>query len=143
MDTDRSEFPEYQGYINDRSATIAELLGQNGYQTFMSGKWHVGHKERTMWPDHRGFDEFYGTPAGGGIYFYPSQFYDRPVYHNGEQVHPDSTWYSTDAFTDYSIDYIENRRDQDRPFFMYLAYVAPHFPLQAKKEDIDKYRKYV
>ena len=140
MDTDRSEFPEYQGYINEKSATIAELLGQNGYQTFMSGKWHVGHKERTMWPDHRGFDEFYGTPAGGGIYFYPSQFYDRPVYHNGEQVHPDSTWYSTDAFTDYSIDYIENRRDQDRPFFMYLAYVAPHFPLQAKKEDIDKYR---
>ena len=84
MDTDNSEMPEYQGYINEKSITIAEALKQGGYQTFMSGKWHIGSKERNMWPDYRGFDEFYGTPSGGGIYFYPSQFYDRPVFHNGE-----------------------------------------------------------
>jgi arylsulfatase len=141
MDYTKSDLPEYQGYINNQSVTIAELLKQEGYQTFMSGKWHVGHKMREWWPDYRGFDQFYGTPAGGGIYFYPSEFYDRPVYHNGEQVFPDSTWYSTDAFTDYSIDFIKNRRDDNKPFFMYLAYVAPHFPLQAKKKDIDKYRE--
>ncbi|BAX78801.1 arylsulfatase [Labilibaculum antarcticum] len=140
MDYTKSELPEYQGYLNNQSITIAEALKDNGYQTFMSGKWHVGNKQREWWPDHRGFDQFYGTPAGGGLYFYPSQFYDRPVYWNGEEQTPDSTWYSTDAFTDYSIDYIKNRRDKGKPFFMYLAYVAPHFPLQAKMEDIDKYR---
>lgn len=141
MDYTKSILPEYQGYLNNKSATIAELLKEEGYQTFMSGKWHVGHKKREMWPDYRGFDQFYGTPSGGGIYFYPSKFYDRPVYHNGQKVEPDSTWYSTDAFTDYSIDYIKNRREKDRPFFMYMAYIAPHFPLQARKQDIEKYRK--
>ncbi len=139
MDTDKSELPEYQGYLNNESVTIAEVLKDNGYQTFMSGKWHVGHKKREWWPDYRGFEQFYGTPAGGGIYFYPSKFYERPVFWNGEQVHPDSTWYSTDAFTEYSIDYIKNRRSKNKPFFMYMAYIAPHFPLQAKDEDIEKY----
>lgn len=136
----KSTVPEYQGYLNRQSVTIAELLKDNGYNTFISGKWHVGDKKREWWPDHRGFEQFYGTPTGGGIYYYPSKFYDRPVYWNGEQQYPDSNWYSTDAFTDYSIDYIKNRREEGKPFFMYLAYIAPHFPLQAKEEDIEKYR---
>lgn len=140
MDYTKSDYPEYQGYINNKSVTIAEMLKESDYQTFMAGKWHVGSKERHMWPDRRGFDQFYGIPAGGGIYFYPSKFYERPVFWNGEQVYPDSTWYSTDAFTDYSIDFIKNKRKKEKPFFMYLAYVAPHFPLQAKKEDIEKYK---
>ena len=140
MDTTRSNYPEYQGYINKESVTIAEVLRPEGYQTFMSGKWHVGSSERNMWPDYRGFDQFYGCPDGGGIYFYPSKFYDRPVYWNGMEVYPDDTWYSTDAFTDYAIDYITDKRDKNKPFFMYIAYVAPHFPLMAKPEDIDKYR---
>lgn len=141
MDYTKSSLPEYQGYLNKQSVTIAEVLKENGYQTFMSGKWHVGSKQREWWPDYRGFEQFYGTPSGGGIYFYPSKFYERPVFWNGEQQYPDSTWYSTDAFTDYSIDYIKTKRKKDKPFFMYLAYIAPHFPLQAKKEDIDKYQE--
>jgi arylsulfatase A-like enzyme len=140
MDTTESRFPEYQGFINDKSVTIAEVLKENGYQTFMSGKWHVGSKERSMWPDYRGFEQFYGVPNGGGIYFYPSIYWDRPVYWNGEQVIPDDSWYSTDAFTDYAIDYLKDKRDKKKPFFMYLAYVAPHFPLMAKPQDIEKYR---
>ena len=140
MDYTKSDYPEYQGYLNRKSATIAEMLKTANYQTFMAGKWHVGSKERYMWPDGRGFDQFYGVPKGGGIYFYPSKFYERPVFWNGEQVYPDSTWYSTDAFTDYSINYIKEKREKDKPFFMYLAYIAPHFPLQAKKEDIEKYK---
>lgn len=139
MDNDNSNAPEYQGYLNEKTATIAEILNQNGYQSFMSGKWHVGNKERSMWPDYHGFDQFYGTPAGGGIYFYPSQFYNRDVYWNGNQVTPGNDWYSTDAFTDYAINYIKNDKDPNKPFFMYLAYIAPHFPLQAKDEDIAKY----
>ena len=140
MDTKKSEYPEYQGYLNNKSATIAEVLSQNGYQTFMSGKWHVGSSERTMWPDYRGFQQFYGVPAGGGIYFYPSIYWERPVFWNGKEVFPDENWYSTDAFTDYAIDYIEQRRDKEKPFYMYIAYVAPHFPLMAKPEDIEKYK---
>ncbi len=131
--------PEYQGYINSKSITIAEALKQKGYQTFMSGKWHVG-EQRHMWPDKRGFDQFYGVPSGGGLYYYPSPFYERSVFWNGEQVHPDSNWYSTEGFTDYTVDYIKNQRKKDQPFFIYQAYIAPHFPLQAKKGDIEKYR---
>jgi arylsulfatase A-like enzyme len=140
MDTSKSSFPEYQGFINDHSVTIAEVLRDHGYQTFMSGKWHVGSRERFMWPDYRGFEQFYGVPNGGGIYFYPSKYWDRPVFWNGEQVHPDDSWYSTDAFTEYAIDYIKDKRVKDKPFFMYMAYVAPHFPLMAKPEDIQKYK---
>lgn len=120
MDDTKSNLPEYQGFMNNKSVTIAEVLKENGYQTFMSGKWHVGN-ERSMWPDKRGFEQFYGTPTGGGLYFYPSKFYDRPVFWNGEEVFPDSTWYSTDGFTDYTIDYIKNRRDKKKPFFIYQA----------------------
>ena len=140
MDTTKSDYPEYQGYINTKSVTIAEILSENGYQTFMSGKWHVGSSERTMWPDYRGFQQFYGVPAGGGIYFYPSIYWERPVFWNGKEVFPDESWYSTDAFTDYAIDYIEKRRDKAKPFYMYIAYVAPHFHLMAKPKDIEKYR---
>lgn len=139
MDYTKSDLPEYQGYLNKESITIAEALKLGGYQTFMSGKWHVGNKERDMWPDKRGFDQFYGVPAGGGLYFYPSKYYKRDVYWNGNKVQPDSTWYSTDAFTDYTINYIENDRNKEEPFFIYLAYIAPHYPLQAKEEDIQKY----
>lgn len=139
MSPSRSSYPEYQGYINNESVTIAEVLKQAGYQTYMGGKWHVGN-ERDMWPDKRGFDKFYGTPAGGGLYFFPSKYYDRPIIWNGELVEPDTTWYSTDGFTDYAINYIENVREKERPFFMYLAFIAPHYPLQAKKKDIEKYK---
>jgi arylsulfatase A-like enzyme len=138
MDSDGGT-PQYQGYINDESVIIAEALKLNGYQTFMSGKWHLGSKERSMWPDNRGFDQFYGSPKGGGLYYAPSKFYDRPVYWNGEKVETDSTWYSTDAFTDSAIKYIKEDKEENKPFFMYLAYIAPHFPLQAKSEDISKY----
>ncbi len=133
-----SPLPQYQKELNTNCATIAELLRDAGYQTFMSGKWHVGDK-RENWPDRRGFDQFYGTPTGGGIYFYPSKHYKRPVFHNGKQIEP-RDWYSTDGFTDATVDYLKNRRDKNRPFFMYLAYIAPHFPLQAKEEDIAKYK---
>lgn len=139
MTATKSSLPEYQPQMNTRSPTVAELLKLAGYQTFMAGKWHVGDA-RNAWPDHRGFDQFYGTPAGGGLYFYPSKFYKRPVFHNGQEVKPDASWYSTDGFTSYTVDFIKNRRDKGRPFFIYLAYIAPHYPLQAKQADIDKYR---
>lgn len=137
MNTTRSPWPEYQQALSRNTVTIAELLGQHGYQTAMSGKWHVGDK-REDWPDRRGFQQFYGTPKGGGLYFYPSAFYDRPVFRNGRQTEPDEDWYSTDGFTDFAIEYLQ-ACDHSRPFFLYLAYIAPHFPLQAREEDIKRY----
>ncbi|NJN26177.1 MAG: arylsulfatase [Cyclobacteriaceae bacterium] len=132
--------PQYQGYLNDKCVTIAEVLQQSGYRTLMSGKWHVGDKPE-QWPSNRGFDQFYGIPAGGGLYFYPSKFVNRPIYRNGEAVVPDSgSFYSTDNFTDEAIDFIDKAKETNQPFFLYLAYIAPHFPLQALPEDIRKYQ---
>ncbi|MEK6481502.1 arylsulfatase [Catalinimonas sp. 4WD22] len=131
--------PTYQGYLNDKCVTIAEVLKENGYHTIMSGKWHVGD-ERSQWPDKRGFQDFYGIPKGGGLYFYPSEFIDRPIFRNNEQVFPDpESFYTTDNFTDEAIQFIKNGEEKDKPFFLYLAYIAPHFPLQAWPEDIAKY----
>ncbi len=139
MTADRG-FPAYRGFLNKQCVTIAEVLQKEGYQTFMSGKWHVGGA-REQWPDYRGFERFYSIPSGGGVYFYPSPFVDREIYRNGEQVFPDSsTFYSTDAFTDEALQMVETASEDDQPFFLYLAYIAPHFPLQAWPEDIAKYQ---
>ena len=141
--------PAYQGFLSNQSVTIAEILQQNGYRTLMAGKWHVGDAPE-HWPNKRGFDSFYGIPSGGGIYFYPSKYLERPIYLNDEMViplnidssNPDSLWYSTDAFTDYAIRFVRETvaEKENRPFFLYLPYIAPHFPLQAHESDIDKYR---
>ncbi|MEM7316781.1 MAG: arylsulfatase, partial [Planctomycetota bacterium] len=138
MISTRSPYPEYQTSMNRDNITIPEALRPQGYQTVMSGKWHIGNARRD-WPDRRGFQSFYGTPTGGGLYFYPSRFYDRPIFRNGVEVTPDADWYSTDAFTDFAIEFLRNRKTSSPPFFMYLAYIAPHFPLQAKSKDISKY----
>lgn len=138
MNHDRG-IPAYQGFLNEHCVTIAEVLQQNGYRTIMAGKWHVGD-ERAHWPDKRGFERFYGIPKGGGLYFYPSRFIDREVYKNGEKVIPDSSsFYSTDNFTTESIQFIKESRQEQKPFFLYLAYIAPHYPLQAWPKDIAKY----
>ena len=129
----------YQGRFRDGIVTIAELLKQEAYRNIMIGKWHLGHEEEFA-PLARGFDRMYGIPKGGGVYFYPCIGRDRQVYLNDEQVHPDSNWYSTDAFTDHAIEFVEEADADQKPFFLYLAYIAPHFPLQARAEDIEKYR---
>jgi len=132
--------PSYRGFLNDNCITIAEILKENGYNTIISGKWHVGDK-REHWPDKRGFDNFFGTPKGGGLYFYPSKFIDRPIFRNGKQIFPDSTtFYTTDNYTTEAIQFITESQSDDKPFFLYLAYIAPHYPLQAWPEDIAKYK---
>ena len=132
-------YPAYRGYLNEQCVTIAEVLKGADYHTYMVGKWHIGDA-REHWPDKRGFEQFYGVPKGGGLYFFPSRFIDRQVYKNGIEETPDSTtFYSTNNFTDEAIGFIKNQSDQ-KPFFLYLAYIAPHFPLQALPEDIAKYK---
>ena len=129
----------YQGYLNDRCVTIPEVLGPAGYRTLMTGKWHLGVNRRETWPLQRGFDRFYGGLSGAFNYFEPGG--DRGMTDgNEENVDTPPGWYATDAFTDRAIGYLDEQADGERPFFLYLAYNAPHWPLNPKVEDFETYR---
>lgn len=131
--------PSYRGFLTNGAVTIPEVLKNRGYRTLMTGKWHIGD-ERPNWPIDRGFERFYGIPAGGGVYFWPPVGLERPVYLNDQQIEPGANWYSTDAFTTQAIEFIQEAKQDKKPFFLYTAYIAPHFPLQAWPEDIAKYK---
>ncbi len=135
-------FPAYQAYLTENSVTIAEALKLNGYSTFMAGKWHVG-QAKEHWPRQRGFDRYFGLIDGANGYFgntpyRPNQTLtialDNEPYQTGEN------YYSTNAYTDFAIKFIEEDRKPGKPFFLYLAYQAPHWPLQALPADIAKYK---
>jgi arylsulfatase len=133
--------PAYRGFLNRNNVTIAELLKEAGYNTYMSGKWHLGMEKEDQWPLQRGFDHFYGILAGASNYFQPVE--PRGITVDNEQIEiTDKDYYTTDAFTDNAIKYIDDSeaKKDEKPFFLYLAYTAPHWPLQAPEEDIDKYR---
>lgn len=139
---------EYQGYLRTDCVTIAEVLKQAGYRTLMSGKWHVGgayqankpETWRTGEPDHplpvqRGFDQYYGLLAGGGSYFKPPS-----LARNERLIKPEGeNYYLTDAISDEAVAMMENVSGKGKPFFLYVAYTAPHWPLHAFPEDIAKY----
>ena len=128
--------PEYQGFLNRQSVTLAEVLASAGYQTWMAGKWHVGAAPGQR-PLDRGFDRFYGIHGGASSFFHPRPGQivdqDRPL-----QTLPDD-FYTTDAFAQQAAQWIRESED-DRPFFLYLAFTAPHWPLHAWPEDIQRYR---
>ena len=138
----------YQGYLNDQCVTIAEVLRPHGYRTILSGKWHVGNayptNERDSWtpgaegwptPTQRGFDDFFGTLDGAGSFFNP-----HSLMHGETFEAPDSPeFYYTDAIGDYAVDRIGAALDDDTPFFTYMAFTAPHWPLHAREEDVAKY----
>ena len=140
--------PPYQGYLNKESVTFAEVLKQGGYQTYLSGKWHVGgDSSNNEWPVQRGFDHAFGFLGGASSYLYgpaiwkgirePGPFYDD---NKVISFRSDPDFYITDKITDYAVRYLKEASKTPKPFFLYLAYNAPHWPLQAKKEDIEKYR---
>ena len=138
----------YQGYLRDDAVTIAEVLKGAGYRTMMSGKWHVGGqliaREPETWqpgtegfptPRQRGFDRFFGTLAGAGNYFFP-----HALTEDGEFIsdYPDDFYY-TDAISDKAVDMITDAQAEGSPFFLHVAYTAPHWPLHAPPQDIAKY----
>lgn len=133
----------YQGYLNDSSVTIAEVLGQAGYATYMSGKWHVGEKPE-YWPRKRGFDHYFGLISGASSYFEIIKEQPRVrqmVLEDQPWTPPSEGFYMTDAFTDHAVDFLEDhfQQPEEKPFMLYLAYTAPHWPLHALPEDIAKY----
>ena len=135
-----------------RSVTLAQVLGAAGYRTLMAGKWH-GYPGL---PTQRGFDRFYGLTSGSCNFFNPGHRRPgepepakdfgalRPWSIDGKTMRPytpkDPDWYATDAFTDYALSYLDQYAAEERPFFLYLSYTAPHHPLQAPESEIEKYR---
>ncbi|MCD6333262.1 MAG: arylsulfatase [Bacteroidales bacterium] len=147
MESDRGE-DGYRGDINRHCVTIAEVLHQAGYRTYMAGKWHLtrfrapsGPKHN--WPLQRGFDRFYGTITGAGSYYDPTTLCRGNTYitpENDSLYHPRSFYY-TDAITDNAIMFLKDHEEQssDQPFFLYVAYTAAHWPMQAPDSVIQKY----
>lgn len=135
------ELPGYRGALNRNCVTIAEALGQSGYRTLMTGKWHLGYHQQDQWPLQRGFEQFYGIVPGASNFFRP--VHPRGItYGNDTITITDEHFYTTDAFTDYAMQFIEETQPEkgSQPFFLYLAYNAPHWPLNAPQEDIERYR---
>ena len=137
------EHGPYQGFLNDSFPTIAEELKKVGYSTYMSGKWHVGERPE-HWPLKRGFDRYYGLISGASSFFEitPAERDKRRfVLDDKDYEIPKEGHYMTDAFTDHAMGYLDQHKQSasGKPFFLYLAYTAPHFPLHALEPDIAKY----
>jgi arylsulfatase len=129
----------YRGFPQPNTATIAEVLKAGGYHTSMVGKWHLSAGPRTPRPTDRGFDEFYGMIGGFNSCFQEDPFYTRLPADRTKRKYAKDGFYSSDVFGDYSLDFLAEARKQKKPFFQYLAFNAPHFPLHAKPDDIRKY----
>ena len=132
----------YQGFLNQNCVTIAEVIRPAGYSTYMSGKWHVGEREE-HWPLQRGFDKYFGLISGACSYFEIVK--EAPVrkmaWGNESWTPPASGFYMTDAITDSAVAFLKShvQAKKENPFFIYVAYTSPHWPLHALDEDIKKY----
>ena len=140
------ELPGYTDELNNQCVTIAEVLKNAGYATIMAGKWHLSRNVRADgpkydWPLQRGFGKYYGIINGASNYYDPASLcrgnklitpFNDPEYHPGH-------YYFTNAITDNSIQFIKDR-SKNKPFFMYVAYTAAHWPMQAPEEEIEKYK---
>ena len=138
-----SDRPGYRGRLNESCATIAEVLRIEGYQTYISGKWHVTHYNYTdpeptlhpeSWPLQRGFDRFFGTLSGAGSFFEPVSLMS-----DNDFIEPRGDFYYTDALSHQAVRFIEGA-DRKTPFLLYISHVAPHWPLHARPEHIEKFR---
>ncbi|MEM1326458.1 MAG: Ig-like domain-containing protein [Bacteroidota bacterium] len=158
LTTSANNSPVFLGYLPDNVVTMAEVFKFNGYGTYMSGKWHIGENQGN-WPRDRGFDRYWGLISGASSYFElismsdnPNQRSDRKMAYNSQLWDPDDTndpnnpyvpgeFYMTDATSDFAKDFLQEhlQNQPNNPFFLYLSYTAPHWPLHAHESDVDKY----
>ncbi len=137
--------PGYEGYLNNQSLALPEVLRDAGYHTYMAGKWHLGTSVETG-PKARGFESSFALLQGAGSHFAPVA--GKPIVadlasqyrEGGDLVGLPANFYSSDSYTDKLIGYIDANKGDGKPFLAYAAYTAPHWPLQAKTEDIDRYK---
>ncbi|KIO78596.1 sulfatase [Pedobacter lusitanus] len=134
----------YQGFLNSNCATIGELLKAGGYHTIVSGKWHVGLVP-AAWAVNRGFEKSFTLQNNGSSYFN-----SKPLYNDGRTVNflrngqaverQDTSLYLTQAITAFALKSLDEVKDSANPFLLYVAYNAPHWPIQALPEDIARYK---
>ena len=134
------KLPAYQGYLNNNCVTFAEVLRTAGYFTAISGKWHVG-QQAGVTPATRGFDR--SLYAGVGGFYYPGERDD--LYMDGQKISNfdprlPKEWYTTDLWTQFGIKFIGQALESRKPFVLYLAYNAPHYPLQAPPDEIAAFK---
>ncbi|ATE62643.1 arylsulfatase [Thauera sinica] len=140
--------PGYEGYLSERVVPMPQVLKDAGYRTAMAGKWHLGVKEEYS-PANRGFEQSYAMVIGGashwgdqsGIVAVDPDKPPKAVYReNGKEIDiPRNGFFSSEAFADKLIEYLKSGEKSGRPFFGYLAFTAPHWPLHAPDADIAKY----
>ncbi|MEJ2883638.1 arylsulfatase [Pedobacter sp. GR22-6] len=134
--------PAYSGNLNTNSVTIAEVLRASGYDTYMTGKWHLTNERKIdgnvkdNWPKQRGFNRYFGIIPGGANYYTPE------LYSDNQRYEAPKDFYLTNAISDTSVKFIDEhfKKQPEKPMFMYVAYTAPHWPLHALQKDIDKYK---
>ena len=136
--------PNMGGELNDKCVTLAEVLGDAGYLTYGVGKWHVGAKKAN--PTVRGFQEYYGFINGyAQNQWTPDAYHRLPAGREPELKYGEGKFYATDVFTDYALEFLRQAGKKKKPWFLYLAHSAPHFPIQAPMESakpmLDTYRK--
>jgi arylsulfatase A-like enzyme len=144
----------YRGELNNKCVTIAEVLRDAGYQTGMVGKWHVAHirftgkaqlnhenndpywDDKHDWPLQRGFEKYFGTVHGVTSYYDPFSLVE-----GNTPIRASTNFYYTDAISDHATNFISTFATNAKPFFLYVAYTAPHWPMQAPENEIAKYRQ--
>ena len=138
----------YAGDLRADTATIGEVMRGAGYGTYAVGKWHVTKDieedaSRHNWPLQRGFDRYYGILRGASSFFKPPEITrdNRRVPLDADPEYPAKDFYLTDAFSDHAVRFVNDhaRQTPERPFFLYLAYTAAHWPMHARPADIAKY----
>lgn len=137
MTADAGEkYPGYRGAIQPYTVTLAEVLKAAGYRTAMSGKWHVGDR---VSPIERGFDDFYGFTRGYAVDSFDARMMIRLPEDKPQRSYPPGEYFATDAITDYALEFLNDARKTKQPWFLYVAYQAPHFPVQSRADDAMPY----
>jgi arylsulfatase A-like enzyme len=136
--------PGYEGFLRPDALSIAQLLLDAGYHTYLAGKWHLGGAAAQL-PPARGFESSWGPIGGFEGHFAPVPGLPTPIdsatvyRENGVATAPPANYFSSDFYTDKLIEYIQANIGDEKPFFAYAAYTAPHWPLMAPEEYIDRY----
>src|SRR5262245_4065663 len=130
------QYPGYRGSIPSYTVTLAEVLKAAGYRTAMSGKWHVGDK---ISPVERGFDDFYGFVRGYAVDSFDDRMMIRLPEGRPARNYKTGEYFATDAITDHALDFVAEARRTKQPWFLYVAYQAPHFPVQSRADDAAPY----
>lgn len=138
--------PGYEGYLSKDTASLPEVLSDNGYKTYMSGKWHLG-SEAGQYPADRGFDRSFSMLYGGASHWHDKSGLLANVQEEAKYVRDHDVveelpkdFYSSRSFTDELIDYIRDGQGDEQPFFAYLAFTAPHDPLHAPEPWLSQYK---